>query len=96
MEAVDHPYPGYRIKKQFSHLISEHPANSGRLYKDPNGRPSGMVLSALYLGCGPKYYQACQACDREERYPGRIVTTSFGSDYNPRDEYDRMMEELRQ
>ena len=95
MTYVSEPFPGYRLKKEFTHLISENPPNSGRLFRDPNGRPSGNILSALYLGCGPKYYDACQACTRAEQYPGRLVTTSFGSDFHPHRLYEQMTETER-
>ena len=90
MEYTTIPYPGYRLKPKYVSIISEHPANSGRLFKDDNGRPSGHVLACFYLGCGPNHYDAEQACKAAERYPGRFTTTSFGEDYLPRDEYDRM------
>ena len=53
---VGGPYPGFRIRRQYQRLISKNPANSGSLYKDPNGRPSGMVLASLYLGPGHDHY----------------------------------------
>lgn len=50
------PYPGYRIRPRYQRLISKNPANSGNLFKDANGRPSGAILASLYLGPGHKDY----------------------------------------
>lgn len=57
MDKVNTPFIGFRLKAKYVRLISRNPANQGRLFRDPNGRPSGAVLSALYLGHGhPDYY----------------------------------------
>ena len=90
MEYKESPYPGYRLKRKYTQLISDHPYNSGKLFRDPNGRISGSLLSALYLGCGPHFYDACTACKRNERYPGRVTSTSFGETFDPHAEYQRM------
>ena len=90
MEYEESPFPGYRLKRQYTKLVSEHPYNSGRLFRDPNGRISGCLLSALYLGCGPKFYSAMQECKRTERYPGRPTTTSFAENFDSHREYEHM------
>ena len=56
MEKVTQPYLGYRIRPRYARLVSKNPANAGHLFRDPNGRPSGVVLSSLYLGPGHHTY----------------------------------------
>lgn len=60
------PYPGFRIRPRYQRLISKNPANSGSMFKDANGRPSGMVLASLYLGPGHSHY-----------YDGNLYFISF-------------------
>ena len=57
MEEVLTPFRGFRLRPQYTRLISTNPANQGKLFKDPNGRPSGAVYAALYLCTShPSYY----------------------------------------
>ena len=56
MEEVTQPYIGYRLRPRYTRLVSEHPENAGHLFRDANGRPSGLVLSSLYLGPGHHTY----------------------------------------
>ena len=56
MEKVTQPYLGYRLRTRYVRLVSRNPANTGHLFRDSNGRPSGVVLSALYLGPGHHSY----------------------------------------
>ena len=57
MEEVISPFRGFRLRPKYVRLISKNPANQGKLFLDTNGRPSGAVYSALYLGHGhPSYY----------------------------------------
>ena len=56
MEPVTHPFPGYRLRKRYTRLISENPANAGHMFRDANGRPSGAILATLYLGPGHRNY----------------------------------------
>ena len=55
-KVIGGPYPGYRIRPRYQRLISKNPANSGSMFKDANGRPSGAVLASLYLGPGHQDY----------------------------------------
>jgi len=56
MEEVRQPFRGFRLKPQYSSIISKNPANQGKLFLDPHGRPSGAVYAALYLGSGHPSY----------------------------------------
>ena len=77
MEFVEEPFLGYRLLPQYAHIVSEAPVGGGQLVTDPNGRPSENVLSAFYLGFGPKYAEAQRECERTERYPGHASMTTF-------------------
>ena len=83
MDAVEKPFIGYKMKPQYASLISDNPVGGGRLFRDPNGRPADNVLSALYLGCGPLWTQAQDACDRAEQYPGKFTYTDMDANYDP-------------
>ena len=56
MEPITEPFIGFRLRPRFTRLVSTNPANAGPLFRDSNGRPSGAVLSALYLGPGHYSY----------------------------------------
>ena len=78
MTPVTHPFPGFRLRPEYRHYISEHPVNSGR---DENGRPSNFIMAALYLGYGhPAWSEGHLHCEREQRYPG-YCSPSRGYDY---------------
>lgn len=83
MDYVEQPYPGYKMKPQYSKIISSNPSGGGRLFRDPNGRPSEQVLSALYLGTGPKQHVAQAACEHAGRYPGKLTYTTMEDYFDP-------------
>ena len=56
MEEVRTPFRGFRLKSKYSRIISKNPANQGRLFLDPHGRPSGAIFASLYLGHGHSAY----------------------------------------
>ena len=56
MEFVTKPFVGFRLRSRYSRLISKNPVNAGHMFRDSNGRPSGAVLSSLYLGPGHHTY----------------------------------------
>ena len=91
MEYVESPVAGYRLLPQYTHLISDTPSDGGRILTDPNGRPSQNILSALYMGCGPKYARAASECERMEQYPGRLTMTTFSHDID----YHQLLEQMR-
>ena len=78
MEFVPKPFPGYRVRSQYSRWITRFPANGGRIFKDDNGRHPGNVLAVLYLGhTAPNYYVGEDACKLEGKYPGTGRKTTF-------------------
>ena len=83
MDYVQQPFPGYKLKSQFTKIISLNPSGGGRLFRDPNGRPGENVLSALYLGTGPKYHEAVAACEHAGRYPGKLSYTTMENIFDP-------------
>lgn len=83
MDYVSEPYPGYKIKPQHAKIISSHPSGGGRLFRDSNGRPCDNVLAALYLGTGPRYHTATDACEAAGQYPGKFVFTTMDAEYDP-------------
>ena len=95
MDYVSEPYPGYRLKPEFNKIISQNPIGGGRILKDPNGRPSGNILAAFYLGCGPHFMAAVDSAISKNQYPGKYTQTTFDDQYDPYYELERMRREGR-
>ena len=95
MDYVETPYPGYRLKDKYSKIISKLPNNGGRILRDKNGRPAGNILAAFYLGCGPKFGEACLHISQTNRYPGKFTYTTMDDQYDPHLEYEHMCQENR-
>ena len=68
MTPTTKPFPGFQLRREYRHFISEFPVNSGR---DDNGRPHDFILASLYLGVGhPAWSEGYIHCDQAECYPG--------------------------
>lgn len=90
MDYVSEPYPGYVLKPRYSKIISNNPSGCGRLFRDANGRPADNVLAAIYLGGGPHFHLATDACEMTGRYPGKLTYTTMDAEYDPHHELEWM------
>ena len=93
MDYVEEPYPSYRLKPEFTKIISSSPIGGGRLFRDKNGRPSDNQLAAIYLGYGPKMSVAENWCATTTRLPGKQTFTTMDAEYDPHYEYEQMCQQ---
>ena len=73
MEPASTSFPGYRLRPEYHYLISDQPADAGRIVTDYLGRPSSYALATFYLGHQhPEFSTATHYNQDQKCYPGQF------------------------